>query len=122
MKKSFIALLFLSSMVIAFIGCSKDTTETCNLHTSQLTTEEMKITFTATSSGDGAISTLTYNTPDTIETIPNPILPWTIKANATGSVSIVATGTVTDGGLTVALSGESATGKIVADDFCSHSN
>lgn len=127
MRTSSLFMLVIAFVAISFSSCKKDSEITCNLNAGDKATNEMTITFTATKTGDGVISSLTYKTSEKEETITNPTLPWTIVVDATEGTdfSIVADGTVKDGSITVAYSGvelENPDNKMEGSDFCSHSN
>ena len=114
--------IVLSMVLLVFESCKKD--ETCNLdaHKDQLP-EDMTITFTASKTGEGVINSLSYKTSEGDSTITNPSLPWTQKvddAKGGTSVSITAQGTVKDGSLKVAFSGEG--GDDSGSDCCSSSD
>ena len=124
MKKYALLFIVLSVVLVIFESCKKDEEITCNLDAPGQVTEDMTISFTASKTGDGVINTLTYKTSEGEQTITNPSLPWTLNVDADGgtSISITAQGTVKDGSLTVAFSGESQGSTIEGSDFCSHSN
>jgi len=122
MRKYAMLFIVLSMVLLVFESCKKD--ETCNLdaHKDQLP-EDMTITFTASKTGDGVINSLSYKTSEGDSTITNPSLPWTQKvddAKGGTSVSITAQGTVKDGSLKVAFSGEG--GDDSGSDCCSSSD
>jgi hypothetical protein len=117
-------MLVFAFVVISFSSCKKDKEITCNLNTGDQADVEMTITFSATKTGDGVISSLTYKTSEKEETISNPILPWTIDVDAAeaSDFSIVAEGTVKDGSITVAYHGLGLGSEMEGSDYCSHSN
>ncbi len=124
MRKYAMLFIVLSMVLLVFESCKKDEEITCNLdaHKDQLP-EDMTITFTASKTGDGVINSLSYKTSEGDSTITNPSLPWTQKvddAKEGTSVSITAQGTVKDGSLTVAFSGEG--GDELGSDGCSSSD
>lgn len=118
-KTSFVILL--ATMLIGLSSCKKEKEITCNLSKSDQAPVDMTITFKATRTGDGVITSLTYQTSEKTETIPNPILPWTINAEAAGSttVTISATGTVKNGSLKIEYHGISGGDEIEGSDYCS---
>lgn len=124
MRKYALLFIVLSFVLVIFESCKKDEEITCNLDAPGQVTDDMTITFSATKTGDGVINTLTYKTSEGEVTIDNPSLPWTLNVDADGgaNISITAQGTVKDGSLTVAFSGESQGSTIEGNDFCSHSN
>jgi len=117
-------ILILAFILIGFGSCKKDTEITCNLNTADQAPVNMTISFSATQTGDGTISTLTYKTSAGEETITNPSLPWTIDvaADEGTDISITALGKVKDGSLTVSYSGESQGNEVEGSDFCTHLN
>ena len=124
MKKVSVVALLLSFVMISFTTCKKDTKITCNLEKADKAPSEMTIVFKAVKTGDGTISTLTYQVGSTVKTISDPVLPWTVSVDALAddNISIKATGTTEDGSLTISYDGENATDKIEGEDSCSHSN
>jgi len=117
-------ILILTFILIGFGSCKKDTEITCNLNVADQAPINMTISFSATQTGDGTISTLTYKTSAGEETITNPSLPWTIDVTADEGtdISITAQGKVKDGSLTVSYLGESQGSVVEGSDFCTHSN
>ncbi len=126
MKKTLPLLAILVIILCCYTSCKKDddSTKTCNLSTSVSAPAAMQIVYTASHTGDGSISTLTYTDRDGSKTISNPSLPWTQSITATEgmNVSISATGTVSDGSLTVALGGSGGGHTITQSDFCSRTD
>ncbi len=117
---------FLSILIIGFFtSCKKDNTEiTCQLSKSDNAPSDMPIIFKAFNTGDGAISTLTYQVGTAIETVTSPVLPWSVEVDALAgdNISITATGTTKDGSLTISYEGKNDTDEIMGEDYCSHSN
>lgn len=124
MRISSLFMLIIAFVAISFSSCKKDSEITCNLNAGDKATAEMTITFTATQTGDGVISSLTYKTSEKEETVTNPTLPWTIEADAADATdfSIVADGTVKDGSITVTYKGLGMGSEMEGSDYCSHSN
>jgi len=124
MKKYIALAVLLSFIMIGFTSCKKNTSTTCNLAKTDKAPSAMAIVFKATKTGDGAISTLTYQVGSTTKTVSNPALPWSVSVNASSgdAISISATGTTGDGSLTISYDGKNATSEIQGQDYCSHSN
>ncbi len=124
MKKFTILALLLSFVMVSFTTCKKDSGITCNLAKTDTAPSEMTILFKAIKTGDGVISTLTYQVGATTKTVTNPTLPWSVNVDASAgdAISITATGTTSDGSLTISYDGKNATDEIHGSDFCSHSN
>jgi hypothetical protein len=126
MKKLIVLATLLSFLMMGFYtSCKKKDTEiTCNLSKSDTAPSDMPVTFKAVSTGDGAISTLTYQVGTTTITVTSPSLPWSVELSATANdaVSITATGTTKDGSLTISYDGTNATNTFYGEDNCSHSN
>lgn len=124
MRNSTAFVLLLSFIMIGFTACKKDTDTTCNLAKTDKAPSAMGILFKAVKTGDGVISTLTYQVGATTKTISNPALPWsvTVDASAGDAISITATGTTSNGSLTISYDGKNATDEIQGSDYCSHSN
>lgn len=121
MKKRLVHIVFLTVAVIALIGCKKTKEITCSLSTAASKPPvEMIITYTATQTGDGALSSLSYATISGTVTVQNPSLPWTITVSALTStdVAISATGTTKDGSLKISYEGVGSGATISGSDFC----
>jgi hypothetical protein len=121
MKKYLIHLILFSALTIGLIGCKKTSEITCNLSTaSSQPPVEMNITYTATQTGDGTISSLSYMTIAGTLTVQNPTLPWsvTVPALTSTNVSISATGTTKNGSLRISYEGVSGGATISGSDFC----
>jgi len=124
--KKFIVISTIMSLILIGLSssCKKDTEITCQLGKSDMVPSDMLITFNAVRTGDGAISTLTYQVGSTSKTVTSPSLPWTIEEDALAgdAISITAIGTTKDGSLTISYDGTNATSEITGEDNCSHSN
>lgn len=121
MKKYLIHLMLFSVVTVGLLGCKKTSEITCNLSTaSSQPPVEMNITYTATQTGDGTISSLTYMTIAGTITVQNPSLPWsiTVPAMTSTNVSISATGTTKNGSLKINYEGNSGGATISGSDFC----
>ena len=122
MKKMSFLLLALIPMMFLPVSCKKDKEVTCTLVTAATQPPvDMNVTYKATQTGDGTISTLSYvNTTGTI-TISNPQLPWefTVAVTTSTNVSISASGTVKNGSLNISYNGTSGGATIAGSDFCS---
>jgi hypothetical protein len=122
MKKIATILIVLAVAAASFSGCKKTTEITCSLFTAATTPPvDMVVVYTATATGDGTISTLSYVTPTGTVTVQNPSLPWTISVNVltTTNVQITASGTTKNGSLTISYEGNVAGSRIYGSDFCS---
>jgi hypothetical protein len=121
MKKYLIHLMLFSVVIIGLPGCKKTSEITCNLATATSQPPvEMNITYTATQSGDGTISLLSYMTIAGTVTVQNPSLPWsiTVPALTSTNVSISASGTTKNGSLKIGYEGISGGATISGSDFC----
>lgn len=127
MKKNSILVLFLSFIMIGFTSCSKKdnsaTTSSLDAGTEQTITD-ITIHFTASQTGDGAISTLTYTVGSASQTVTNPTLPWSVSvdANAGDNISMTATAITTNGSVKIEYDGSNATETIHGEDSCSTSS
>ena len=124
MKKFILLSLFAAVIMAGFTTCKKTTTITCNLAKTDTAPSDMTIVFKAEKTGDGTISTLSYQVGTVTKTVTNPTLPWTtsVQASSGDAISITATGTTADGSITVSYEGENQTDKIQGEDYCSHTN
>lgn len=124
MKRILFLMFIIFVTLTGFLSCKKDKEKTCNLSTAQTAPVDMTISFKAEQTGDGAISSLTYGTGSTNITVASPNLPWNIKANALAgeNVSISATGTTTNGSLTVSFSADTLSSSISGSDYCEDEN
>ncbi len=124
MKKFTIMAILVSVIMIGFTTCKRDTSITCNLGKTDNALSNMTILFKAAKTGDGTLSTLTYKVGSTEKTISSPALPWSVNADASAgdAISITATGTTSDGSLTISYDGKNTTAEIHGSDYCSHSN
>jgi hypothetical protein len=121
MKKYLNHLMLISIVIIGLLGCKKTSEITCNLSTaSSQPPVEMNITYTATQTGDGAISSLSYMTIAGTMTVQNPTLPWsvTVPVLTSTNVSVSATGTTKNGSLKISYEGNSGGATISGSDFC----
>ena len=124
MKKVLLPALLLGMISILLFSCKKDKEVTCNLSKADIAPVDMMIVFTAAQTGDGVIKTLIYQAGQTIDTIQDPTLPWTMTLNANegDNVVISATGTVKTGTIAIAFDGVSGGNEIKATDSCSQDN
>ncbi|MCK9220840.1 MAG: hypothetical protein PHF97_10390 [Bacteroidales bacterium] len=124
MKKHLIFTFFLSAALIGLFGCKKTAQEiTCNLSAPEnQSAVAMTIIYTATQTGDGVISSLSYATNSGMITIQNPSLPWadTISVITGTKIAISASGTVKNGMLKVTYQGYGGGSTFQASDFCQH--
>ena len=122
--KKFIVLAIFISFTLGFAACKKNTSTTCNLDKTDTVPAAMDILFKATKKGDGSISTLNYKVGSLEKTISNPSLPWSAEVPALSgdAISITATGTTSNGSLTISYDGKSGGYEIQGSDDCSHSN
>jgi len=121
MKKRLVHIILLSVAVIGLLGCKKTQEITCNLSTaSSKPPVEMTITYTATQTGDGAMSSLSYVTISGTVTVQNPSLPWTVTVPALTStdVAISATGTTKNGSIKISYEGIGSGAIISGSDYC----
>jgi hypothetical protein len=126
MKKFFASLTVILGIVflLGFISCNKDNSDnTCNIGKNDVAPAAMVIHFTASQTGDGIISTLTYAVGSTQKTISNPSLPWStdVQAAAGDAISITASGKADHGSIKVTYDGTNETTEIKGEDYCSHS-
>lgn len=127
MKKLTALAILLSFILIGFSSCSKggsgSTTTDLDTGTKQPTTA-MTINFTATQTGDGTITTLTYTVGSTTQTVSNPTLPWSASVDATAgdNVSMTATAVTTNGSVTITFDGQNSTEHITGMDSVSTSS
>ncbi len=124
MKKFPILLIFLIPLMFLSSSCKKEkeTEITCSLTTAPTQPPvDMNVTYKATQTGDGTISSLTYVTITGTVTVTNPQLPWevTVAVTTTTNVSIAAAGTVKNGSLNISYDGNSGGATIHGSDFCS---
>lgn len=110
--------------LIGFSACNKDKEKTCNLETENISPDNMPVIFVATQTGDGVISSLTYEISGNSNTVVNPGLPWTITEDAVAgtNVRIIATGKTTNGSLTISFHGQTNNSTVSGSDFCSDNN
>ncbi len=123
MKKPFSILLGFSLLILVLFSCKKDKESTCSLATAvNRPAVGMNVTYVATATGDGVISTLSYVDGSGVVTVDNPALPWTatVSVPANADVRITATGTVTNGSLKVEYAGGAGGVTIAGSDMCSH--
>ena len=122
------SLTFLGSLAFVSAACSLSNVEplTCTLSASpSVATVPMTVTFRATGTGDVDVSTLDYGVLGSTERLNTPGLPVTrtLNVGAGQSVSIAATGTVSEGSLTIEYTGtgqqNGATQMISGSDTCS---
>jgi hypothetical protein len=123
MKKLLISILFLTGIMAGFTTCNNKVNTTCHLAKSNTAPVDMDVIFEADKTGDGVISTLTYQVGSLTKTFSNPPLPWsdTVSAKAGDEISITATGNTTNGTLSVSFHGENGKDHVKASDFCAHS-
>jgi hypothetical protein len=129
-RSSLILLTFLLGLGIA--GCDSsevDEPRTCNLATSDtIVPAGMSVTYRATKTGDGSISSLSYGTNDGLQQVTNPALPFTqtVTLGAGTHALMSATGTVRNGMLKIEFTGSSSTGgtttTIEDSDSCSQTS
>ncbi|MBE0650108.1 MAG: hypothetical protein IH595_04625 [Bacteroidales bacterium] len=117
MKKISLLAFLLSFIMIGFTSCSKSNSgpsaTTRTLQTQASTPNvDMMVTFQASQTGDGTISTLTYTYGSTSKTVTNPPLPWsiTVSVSAQDAVSMTATATATNGGASISYDGQGSGG------------
>lgn len=126
MKTNLILLAIMVLCIPAFVSCDSDdpVAKTCELNAGDRPTVEIDITFTATSTGDGEITQLTYIVAGEETVVSNPNLPWEIDVliPAETDFSISANGSTTNGSITVAYSGTAISYEISGSDSCSHEN
>jgi hypothetical protein len=121
MKKNETFIMLLCLLFLSISGCKKGSEITCNLSTAaNQPPVDMSVVYTATQTGDGTISSLSYETITGTVTVPNPTLPWTVVVNvlSTTAVKISASGTTKNGSLKISYSGETSTSKISGSDYC----
>ncbi|MBN2614537.1 MAG: hypothetical protein JXR71_02480 [Bacteroidales bacterium] len=126
MKKFTALAILLSFIMVGFMACSKSSgSTTTNLDTgSKQAQSAMTINFTATQTGDGSITTLTYTVGSTTQTVSNPSLPWSKSVDASSGdyVSIKATAVTTNGSVTITYDGQNSTDHISGKDSVSTSS
>jgi hypothetical protein len=108
-------------LLFGLVNCKKTKEITCNLNASaSQPPTEMYIVYSASQTGDGTISSLSYVTISGTVTVQNPILPWTIIVPVLTStnVAISASGTVKNGSLKITYDGSSGTATIHGSDMC----
>ena len=110
---------------LAVAGCKKETKETvtCSLLANPDTiTVGMTVVYTATATGDGTMSALSYATSSGMVTVNNPTLPWTltILVPSNTKITMTATGTVTNGSLDIDYKGTGEGHTTHASDNCAH--
>lgn len=121
--KNSVMLLFLVALTIT--GCKKETKETvtCNLQANpDSITVGMTVVYTATATGDGTMSALSYATSSGMVTVTNPALPWTvtIAVPSNTKITMTASGTVTNGSLDIDYKGSGEGHNTHASDNCAH--
>ena len=127
MKKFSALAILMSFIMIGFMSCSKSssgpTTTSLDAGTEQAPSA-MTINFTATQTGDGAITTLTYTVGTNTQTVSNPTFPWSasVDASAGDNVSMTATAVTTTGSVTITYDGQNATDHITGTDSVSTSS
>jgi len=111
-------------LALAFSACKKEKEQiTCNLMaTPDSTRASMTVVYTATQTGDGTISSLSYATSSGMVTVNSPSLPWTLTVQAPPNtkITMTATGTVTNGSITIDYLGTGGGYTIHASDNCTH--
>lgn len=126
MKKITVLALFLSVLMIGFSSCKKSASSTTtNLDTGvQQAPSAMTINFSATQTGDGTITTLTYTVGSTTQTVTNPTFPWSaaVDASAGDDVSMTATAVTTNGSVVITFDGQNNTDHITGRDSVSTSS
>ncbi len=124
MKKTFFLIVIITIITFGFNSCKKDKEVTCNLNKADVAPVDMTVLFTAAQTGDGVITSIIYQVGQTIDTIQNPVLPWTLtKIAATNdNVVISATGKVTTGTIAIGFDGINGGNEIKATDSCSQDN
>lgn len=101
--------LIVAATLITLAACGGDDDNGGGTHTCTLATQPSTIsgtaTYTATGTGNGAISQVRYQSETGTVTENNPILPWTkVEVLTTAKASLQATGTVGTGSLTIRYS------------------
>jgi hypothetical protein len=126
MKKISILALFLAVLMIGFSSCKKSASSTTtNLDTgAQQVTSAMSVQFSASQTGDGVITTLTYVVGSTSKTVTNPTLPWTVTVDASAgdNVSMTAVATTTNGSAKITYYGSNGTQTVQGQDSVSTSS
>jgi hypothetical protein len=117
--------LALVLIALALFSCKKETKETvtCSLAANPDTiTVAMTVVYTATRTGDGTMSSLSYATSSGMVTVNNPVLPWTITVQvpANTKITMTASGTVTNGSLGIDYLGNGDGHTTHASDNCAH--
>lgn len=126
MKKiSAIAILLLVIM-IGFSSCKKnDDSTTFNLNASpQQVSSAMSILFSASQTGDGVLTSLTYGVGSTTQTVNNPQLPWSITVNASAgdNITMTASGSASNGSVKISYYGNNGTETVQGEDSYSGSS
>lgn len=118
-------IMFLLLLGIGLSGCKKAKEITCSLYTApSQPVIAMTVVYAAAQTGDGAISSLSYETNAGTVTVSNPTLPWTITISVLSgtNVKMSASGTTKNGSLKISYAGEgtsgSSTSKISGSDYC----
>lgn len=119
------SVLMIILIALAMAGCKKETKETvtCSLLANPDTVSVgMTVVYSATRTGDGTMSSLSYATSSGMVTIPNPALPWTItiQVPANTKITMTASGTVTNGSLDIDYKGTGDGHNTHASDNCAH--
>lgn len=121
MKRKLMFTLSISLLLFGLVNCKKTNEITCNLSASSTQPPvEMDILYTASQTGDGTISSLSYVTISGTVTVQNPTLPWsvTVPALTTTKVAISASGNVKNGSLKITYDGSTGSATIRGSDFC----
>jgi hypothetical protein len=126
MKKNLFSALSLTSLILLTLSCNKDKEKECNLVLGPgRPAGAMSVVYSAAQTGDGVITSLTYNTSATDQvTVNNLTLPWSVTVNmsAGSTIQMTATGTAEDGSVIIYFKGNGA-GEYLADSTnCSQSN
>lgn len=118
-------IMFLLLLGIGLIGCKKAKEITCSLYAApSQPVIAMTVVYAAAQTGDGTISSLSYETNAGTVTVSNPTLPWTISISVLSgtNVKMSASGTTKNGSLKISYAGEGTTGsstsKISGSDSC----
>ena len=123
MKKHPVLLLALASLIFLVVSCAKDKEKTCSLSAGPDTPAYgLQVKYTATQTGDGKITSLTYYTSATeTVTVTDPVLPWEVTLFVEGgtTLKITAAGTVKNGSVSVSYDATGETEAYSASDFCS---
>ena len=95
----------------------------CNLLAAPDSTNAgLTVVYTATATGDGTVSSLSYATSAGMVTVNNPALPWaiTIQVPSRTRLTMTAAGTVTNGSLNIDYYGSGDGHTAHASDYCAH--